>query len=458
MNALADLSPEKLANVEAEAALLGALMSDANLIDGIADTLDPQDFFEPLHGRIFETIVAEHGRGHRATPVTLRPFFDADPDMKEIGGPAYLAQLTGSGAVLIGARDFARQVQELATRRRLIGGLLNAIDAAHDFDTPIEALVEAADTAISAAGDRGEDAGEYSAAECLDMVVNGFDEPVVGVRCGVIPAIDDLLGPMRPTHMVVGAGRPGMGKTATAISYALGAAERGHGTLFISLEMGAEQLAERMAADLCLDARIPYADIRDRRLTPAQRMEVCRARERIAKMPLQILDKQGLTIGRLRTLIKRWARRFAARGHKLELVVVDYLQLLRGDKRMDRYEAVTEISRSLKEIAKEQGLAVFALSQLSREVEKRGDKRPMLSDLRESGQIEQDADAVIFFLRHEYYLRQDGEPDPSDANHADWHRLMEKCRGRIEFIAAKVRHGQAGSRQGLFHGQFQAVR
>jgi replicative DNA helicase len=248
-----------------------------------------------------------------------------------------------------------------------------------------------------------------------------------------------------------------MGKTACALSYALGAAARGHGVLFVSIEMGAEQLAERMAADLCLDSRIPYADIRDRRLTSQQRMEVCRARDRLAAMPLQVIDKGGLTIGRLRILVRRWCRRFEARGQKLELVIVDYLQLLRADRKMDRYETVTEISKSLKEMAKDNNLAVFALSQLSREVEKRPDKRPQLSDLRESGQVEQDADAVLFFLRPEYYLRTE-EPAPNDPKHAEWQVALDKCQGRIELIAAKRRNGQTGSRVADFLGQFQAVR
>lgn len=448
---------EALCNVEAEAGLLGALMLQSKLIDGIADTLKPQDFSEAIHSRIFETIVSEHSRGRSTSPVTLRPFFDNDPLMGEVGGAGYLFQLTGSNAAVIGAQDFARQIGELAVRRRLVEGLQASILAAQDYATPVEELAKLADEAITAARDCGEDRGEFSGAEALGLVIDGFDQQVTGALCGSIPSIDALLGPMRPSHMIVGAGRPGMGKTATAISYALGAAARGHGVLFISLEMGAEQLAERMAADLCLESRIPYEAIRDRRLTSQQRMEVCRAQARIAEMPMQILDKHGLSIGQVRALVRRWRRRFEARGHKLELVIVDYLQLLRADRRMDRYEAVTEISKSLKEVAKEHGLAVFALSQLSREVEKRSDKRPQLSDLRESGQIEQDADAVIFFLRHEYYLRQE-EPDRKDGKRAEWEAALQRCQGRIEFICAKRRNGQAGSRVGEFLGHFQAVR
>lgn len=451
------MSEHPFSNVEAEAALLGALMVANNAAEKVVDRLREGHFSEPLHGRVYSAIVSLISQGKAANPVTLRPFFETDEAMKELGGPAYLAQLTGSGAVVVGVFDLAEQVRDLAERRSFVEGLQATIEAANDYGTSLEELSAQADAAISDARDNVEDAGEYSGAEALGLVINGFDEPVTGARCGVIPSIDHLLGPMRPTHMVVGAGRPGMGKTATAISYSLGAAERGHGVLFISLEMDAEQLGERMAADLCLDSRIPYEAIRDRTLTASQRMEVCRAQGRIKALPLQILDKQGLRLSRLRTLVRRWARRFEARGHKLELVVVDYLQLLRPDRNMDRYEAVSEISRTLKEIAKEQRLAVFALAQLSRKVEERADKRPMLSDLRESGQIEQDADAVLFFLRQEYYL-QNAEPDPSSGDHAKWQAALDKCRGRIEFICAKRRNGQAGSRVGDFLGAFQAVR
>lgn len=448
---------EALSNPEGEAAILGAMLLEPKAVDAVADILGPADFSEPFFGFVFDAITANHNKGQSLNPLTIRPLLEDQPAFVELGGMSWLATIAESPLQALAAVPTARQVRELADRRRLVDGLQKAIEAANDHDRTAEELVELADSAISGAR-RTEESGEYSGASCLDLVINGFDEPVQGVTCGVIPSIDDLLGPLRPTHLVIGAGRPGMGKTATAISYALGAAARGHGVLFVSLEMAAEQLAERMAADLCLEQRIPYAAIRDRRLTPSQRMDVCRARDRIAALPLQILDKQGLTIGRLRTLIRRWARRFEARGQKLELVVVDYLQLLRTDKRMDRYEAVTEISRSLKEAAKEHGVAVLALSQLSREVEKRGDRRPQLSDLRESGQIEQDADAVLFFLRQEYYLTQGGEKLPSDPEYEAWSRSLEACRGRIEFICAKRRNGQTGSRTGDFLGTYQAVR
>lgn len=451
------MSGEAIANVECEAALLGALMYEPKLIDPIADRLSGPMFYEPLHGRIYDSIVTLHGQGKSANPVTLKPYFEADPSIRELGGVGYLGQLSGSGAAVVGAKDFAEQVRELSQRRALSIALQEAVQAASDPNVSLDVAGEIADQALAEAREGEDLAGEYTAAEAVQLVIDGMSEPVRGVRCGIIPAIDTLLGPLRPSHLIIGAGRPGMGKTASALSYARGAAERGHGVLFVSLEMDAEQLAERLIADACLEQGIRYDSIRDRTLTSDEKLEVCRVHDRIRDLPLQILDKQGLTVSALRRLVRRWKRRFTARGQSLELVVVDYLQLMGGDASNGRYELVTEISRGLKGIAKSEGLAVLALSQLSRKVEDREDKRPTLSDLRESGQIEQDADAVIFFLRLEYYLQQ-SEPLQGDKKRLEWEQALQGCRGAIEFICAKRRNGRVGTRFGRFIGDSQAVR
>lgn len=444
-------------NVDAEVAVVGAMLSERSLIDPIVDILKSEDFADPFLGDVFGLIAQQHEQGKTATPITLRPALEGMPAFADLGGWGWLAGLTGARASVIGAVDNARQVAEFGQRRRLIEGLREAITAAGDYGRPLGEVLEEAEAALSASTDHKDTGHEYSGAQCLDLLINSFGQSVHGVKCGNILSIDQLLGPMRPGRLIIGAGRPGMGKTATAISYALGAAAQGHGVLFISLEMGAEELAGRMAADLCLEDRVPYEAINGDTLTEQQRRYVMRARDRLANMPLQVIDKAGMTIGQLRTIVRRWKRRFAARGQKLELVIVDYLQLMRGGKGQDRYQAVTEISRSSKELAKEHDLAVFALCQLSRKVEERGDKRPHLSDLRESGQIEQDADAVLFFLRDEYYLRL-AEPHQQDENRAKWESALEKAQGRIEFICAKRRDGRTGSLIGNFLAHFQAVR
>jgi replicative DNA helicase len=449
-----------LANVEAEAALLGALMVDNRQIDRAADKLKAEDFFEPVMGRIFSAIVAEHSRGRPANPVTLKPLLADDETLKVMGGTAYLAQLTGSGAALIGVAGFVEQVASLASRRRLITGLEEAISIAADPSSSVEKLIDVADAAIVEATHRGDPLHQVTAAECLDELFASYEHDQKGVVSTVIPTIDRLVGPMRPKQLVIGAARPGMGKTAVAISYALGAAQGGYGVLFISLEMGSAELGSRMASDLCFDGHrgIPYDCIRDGKLDSDQRRELHRARAMAAGLPFTVIDAGHMTIGRLSMLVRRYKRRFAAKGQSLDLVVVDYLQLMSPDgKSSNRNEAVGEISRGLKAIAKDQGVAMLALAQLSREVEKRADKRPQLSDLRESGQIEQDADAVLFLYRHEYYLRQ-SEPDENAPERADWEATLRDCAGRIDFICAKRRNGVTGNAQALFWGGNQAVR
>lgn len=449
-----------IGNVDAEAALCGALMSDAKLIDSIADTLDVDDFSDPMMGRIFSAIVREHSLSRSANPVTLRPYFVDDAMMAEVGGPGFLAQLT-SAVNIIGAKDFAKQICDLARRRRLVDGLNEAAEMSADHELTVEEIIDAADAAVTGATKEGEGIHQPTGAQCLDELISGFNEPVRGATCGQISAVDKLLGPLRPKQLVIGAGRPGMGKTAFALSYALGAARRGHGTLFVSLEMSSTELAARMAADLCFGGSdaIPFQTILEARPNADQARRICRAREAVNDWPLQIIDVGNLAIGRLSMMVRRHKRRMAAKGQNLELVVVDYLQLMRPDRHMkSAYEAVSEVSRGLKAIAKEHEIAVLALAQLSREVEKRADKRPQLADLRDSGQIEQDADAVLFLVRDEYYVRQNEPEDKHSPEYAEWEQALAGCEGAIEFICAKRRNGRTGKAWGAFHGEFQAVR
>jgi replicative DNA helicase len=257
------------------------------------------------------------------------------------------------------------------------------------------------------------------------------------------------------------ASRPGIGKTATAISYARGVAEAGDGVTFLSLEMRAAQLGGRLACDVLFDTgdALPYNVVSENRCTVQQRRTMARAALQIQDWPLWIEDLPAATIGRLGAIIRKHKRRLAARGKELKLAIVDYLQLLAPDHRAKNlYEATSLVSRGLKGIAKAEGIGILALCQLSREVERRNDKRPQLSDLRDSGQIEQDADAIVFLLRMEEYLQRE-EPNPDDmADWADWHHSIEPHRGRIDFIVAKRRSGRCGTGRGLWHGEYQAVR
>jgi replicative DNA helicase len=450
---------DTLANLEAEAELLGTLMMDNSSIDRVADILTAEDFYEPAHGRIYSAIVREASLGRASNPITLKGYFEADSHIQSLGGQGYLMNLTASTFGMV-ATDTAKQLIELATRRRMRAGLGTASEACGDLEVALGEIVSHADAAMSSSA---KDAiHQPTAGECFDELIEGFRAKRDGVLCHQIPELDALLGPMRPKQLIIGAGRPGMGKTAAALSYAIGAAKAGHGVLFVSLEMSSVELAARMAADMCFDERgvtgVPYSAIRDGTLHASQERKVVEAGSQMHGLPLNVVDVGNLAIGRLNMLIRRHARRMAANGQKLELVIVDYLQLLSPDtKGRSNYEAVSEVSRALKAMAKDHGVAIFALAQLSREVEKRPDKRPQLSDLRDSGQIEQDADAVLFLLRPEYYLNQ-SEPEPGTKERPQWEADIAVARGRIEFILAKRRNGVTGSAVGDFHGAFQAVR
>lgn len=456
---LAAISPPVIGNVEAEYCLLGALMQSNNLIDGIADKLKPDDFAEALNGRIFEAIVKEHSRGHAVTCLTIKPYFDDDPAIKEVGGFGYLAGMTGT--MVVGAHDLAGQVSELSRRRKLIDGLSQSLVAARDFDVPMEEIAVIVETSLSEAmADEGFQTA-INAGDAIGEFVDSLSEPDHGVISGLIPSLDSVLGKLRPADLCVVAGRPGMGKTTLAQSYALGAAQGGHGVLFVSLEMHKRQLAAKFACDYLSDdatGRIPFQSIVNRDLASNQRQNLARAAFEVKELPIVIEDLPGATMGRLARLVRRHVRRFAAKGTSLDLVIVDYLQLLDADdSRLDIRSAVTKISRGLKSIAKANNLAVMALAQLNRKVEDRADKRPRTADLRESGQIEQDADTILFLLRREKYLREE-EPEPDTSDHAQWRDTLDKHSGKIEFIIAKNRHGVEGSAFGEWHGAFQAVR
>lgn len=449
-----------LANYEAEADLLGGLLINNGAASDVADLIAPDDFALDLHARMFEVILNETAKGRTISAVALKSYFENDPALAAIGGIPYLARLTSgpASAIYTIACDTARMLSELAARRRMQAGLKTSADACEDMTVPLGEIVAHADTAI--AMDRGDGIHQPTVGEAFDELLASYEAKATGVRCQVIPELDELLGPMRPKQLVVMAGRPGMGKTAAALSYCLGAAEAGHGILFVSLEMSSPELAARMAADLCFDGRqgVFYSNIRDGDLTPGQMLMVRKAHAKAHQLPIQVVDAGSLTMGKLNRLVRRHARRMAANGYKLELVVIDYLQLLHPDrKNVSAYESVSEVSRGLKAMAKDNDVAVMALAQLSRSVENRPDKRPQLSDLRDSGQIEQDADAVLFLLRPEYYHKQT-EPEKTDAKWQAWKAEMDEMQGMIEFILAKRRNGETGTASGAFHGSYQAVR
>ena len=456
-------------NVEAEAALLGALMIDNRLAEDVQLKLRPDHFFEPLHARIYESILKLVDRNMIASPVTLRPMFEADEEMKELGGPSYLAQLTGSGAAIIGARDFAAQVYELALLRALIGVgremVEQALDTSEDVDP--KSQIESAEAALYRVAEEGGGEGTVkSFAEATRLAVQMAEKALNtgGGLSGVTTGLDNVNGKTGGLHhsdLIILAGRPGMGKTALATNMAFNAARRmvqdledgiapeksaGAGVAFFSLEMSADQLATRILAE---QSGISSENLRMGKISQQDFRNLARAAADLESLPLYIDDTPGLTIAALRTRARRLKRQ---RG--VGLIVVDYLQLLQGTGRSgndNRVQEISEISRGLKTLAKELNVPVLALSQLSRAVEQREDKRPQLSDLRESGSIEQDADIVMFVYREEYYVASrepkraiDGDDSKIHDAHQEWARDMERVYGLAELIIAKQRHGATG--------------
>ncbi|TMJ13297.1 MAG: replicative DNA helicase [Alphaproteobacteria bacterium] len=457
-------------NIEAEAALLGALMIDNRLAEDVQLKLRADHFFEPVHARVYEAILKLVDRNMIASPVTLRPMFEADEEMKELGGPSYLAQLTGSGAAIIGARDFAGQIYDLALLRALIGVgremVEQALDTSEDVDP--KSQIEGAEAALyRVAEEGGGESSVKSFAEATRLAVQMAEKALNtgGGLSGVTTGLDGInarTGGLHHSDLVILAGRPGMGKTALATNIAYNAASRflrdgedgitpdksaGAPVAFFSLEMSADQLATRILAEA---SGISGENLRMGKISQQDFRNLARAAAEMESLPLYIDDTPGLTIAALRTRARRLKRQ-----RSIGLIVVDYLQLLQGTGKsggdQNRVQEISEISRGLKTLAKELNVPVIALSQLSRAVEQREDKRPQLSDLRESGSIEQDADMVWFVYREEYYVNSREPKRPIEGDdakvhdaHSEWMRDMERVYGLAELIIAKQRHGATG--------------
>ena len=463
-------SPALPQNIEAEAALLGALMIDNRLVEDVQLRLKPHHFFEPLHGRIYEAILRMTDKNMIANPVTLKPIFEADEAMREVGGTGYLAQLTGSGAAVIGARDFAAQIYDLALLRALVGVGRDMVEGALDTSEEVAPLaqIERAETELYRVAEQGGNEGKVkSFGEASQLAIQQAEKALnngghlSGLTTG-LEGINAKIGGLHRSDLSILAGRPGMGKTSLATNMAFACAQRfvrdqedgidpaksaGAPVAFFSLEMSADQLATRILAE---QSNISSENLRMGKISQQEFKSLARAAGELSTLPLYIDDTPGLTIAALRARARRLKRQ---KG--IGMIVVDYLQLLsgsgKGGSNDNRVQEISEISRGLKQLAKELDLPVMALSQLSRAVEQREDKKPMLSDLRESGSIEQDADIVMFVYREDYYVaaREPKRPmDGDDAKiyeaHETWQRDMERVYGMADLIVAKQRHGATG--------------
>ena len=436
-------------NMEAEQALLGALLVNNEAASLVSGFLRAEHFFLPVHGRIYDGVLRTIERGQIANPVTLKHYFERDEALAEAGGGAYLARLAGSAVTVINAEHYGRAVHDLALRRALVEIGEGVVNDAYDgpLDQPGADQIEAAEQRLFELAETGRvDAGAEQLAAPLAGAVEAVeraykrDSRLTGAATGLVD-LDRLLGGLHASDLVILAGRPSMGKTALATNIAYNAAARaddGARVAFFSLEMSAEQLATRLLAE---QTDIPSDKLRRGEVRDGDFVRIVKACRAMEALPLYIDDSPALTIAGLRARARRLKRR-----HGVSLVIVDYLQLMRptaSARLNNRVYEVSEITQGLKALAKDLDLPVLALSQLSRAVEQRDDKRPQLADLRESGSIEQDADVVMFVFREAYYLGR-REPPEGSAEHADWQDKMATVRNLAEIIVAKQRHGPIG--------------
>jgi replicative DNA helicase len=455
-------------NIEAEQALLGAILVNNDAFYRVSDFLAPEHFFEEVHRRIYETSSSLIRANKIANPITLKTFL-GEADLGGMTVNQYLARLAAEATTVINAQDYGRTIYDLAIRRSLIGVGEDMVNVA--YDSPVDAAprdqIEEAERKLFALAEQGRYEGgfqTFSAAmsTAIDMAAKAYerDGGLSGIATG-LRDLDQRMGGFQPSDLIIIAGRPAMGKTSVATNIAFnmarhhkaerqqdGAVKTVNGAVvgFFSLEMSAEQLATRIIAE---QAGISSYKIRQGKITEQEFYRLQDVAAEIERMPLYIDQTGGISIAQLVARARRLKRQ---RG--LDILFVDYLQLLSGSKKAgdSRVQEITEITTSLKALAKELNIPVIALSQLSRGVESRDDKRPQLQDLRESGSIEQDADVVMFVFREEYYLKN-REPKPGTEDHFKWQAEMDMVHGKAELIIGKQRHGPTGTVQLQFDAE-----
>ncbi len=458
-------------NIEAEQQLLGAILTNNDLYDRVASLIKPEHFHDPVHARIYEAATARIVKNALASPVTLKPFLENDEGLRELGGPAYLVRLAGAAVSSFAARDYAQMIYDLAIRRELMDLGRTISDKAQDVNVtsePQEQIVEAEQSLYELSVQGTSESGFQSFMRAVTDAVNVAnaayqrDGGLAGVSTGFVD-LDKKLGGLHKSDLLIVAGRPSMGKTALATNIAFNVAKaQKNGILpdgtessveggvvgFYSLEMSAEQLASRVLSQV---SEVPSDLIRKGDMTEGEFRRFVEAAKDLEACPLFIDDTPALPISQLAARARRLKR-----TKKLDVLVVDYLQLVRPSSERDnnRVNEVSEITQGLKAIAKELDIPVIAVSQLSRQVENREDKRPQLADLRESGSIEQDADVVMFVYREEYYAEREKPSEDNMDKMADWAARMERLHGKAEIIIGKQRHGPIGNVEMSFEGKF----
>jgi len=447
-------------NLEAEQSLLGALLLDNECLEKVGDIMSPDYFYSPVHGRIYKAITRLIDNKQLASPVTLKNHFEHDGDLSEVGGSEYLNNLAINVSTLVSVEDYARMIKDLFTRRQLIVVGENLVKESKNYNIDIKAenLIENSEKDLYDLSESGE--GKRGFTNLNDSIVQAIKRAeeaykkeggVSGLSTGLVD-LDKKIGGFHPSALNILAGATAMGKTSLAVNVAFNAVKNGAKVAFFSLEMSAEELGARILSDA---ARVPSHKMRKGDLTDKDFIAFTEAVNKLMNSEMYIDDTPAISLPMLRSRARRLQR---TKG--LDLIVVDYLQLMTtgsSGRPEARHLEIAEISRGLKGLAKELNIPVLALAQLNRGVSQREDKRPMLSDLRESGSIEQDADLVMFVHREEYYLQRE-EPKENEDKYAEklekWQIAMSKVQNKAEVLIAKQRHGPVGTVHLYFDGRY----
>ena len=448
-------------NPDAEQSLIGSVLVNNDIIDEISNIVNSGKFFDPMHRKIYEVIENLNNKGMIANPITLKNFFENDKGLDEVGGVDYLVKLTRFSCSIKQAIDYAKIIHEMYVKRELIFIADNVSLEAKDeqVDKSGENIIEETEKSLFDLAERGNFSQTFlKFNQALDQTIQMAtlamknEHGIVGVPTGLTD-LDQKLGGLHKSDLIIIAGRPSMGKTALATNIAYYAAKNLHenneksSVAFFSLEMSSEQLSTRILSE---QARISSSDIRRGKASEENLNRYIETSRNIYDLPLYIDETPAIAISTLSNRARRIKRLFG-----LSLIVVDYIQLMKTNtNRLDgRVQEISEITQGLKALAKELNVPVLALSQLSRAVEQRDDKKPQLSDLRESGSIEQDADVVLFVYREQYYLEKK-EPKQGSIEHAEWQSKMSDIHGLADIIVGKHRHGSTGVVHLEFEGMY----
>ena len=446
-------------NIEAEQAVIGSILVTNEIFDEINTIISSTNFYDPMHQKIFNAIESLIYKGMLANPITLKNYFETEKD--ELNVPEYLVKVTKFSTSTRQAKEYSKIIYDMFVRRELIKISEETIDTAkiNDLNINGQNIIEKSERLLFDLAEKGSFSSslikfDEAMKQTIEMASAAYknEEGIVGVPTG-LRDLDDRLGGLHQSDLIIIAGRPSMGKTALATNIAFNAAQkmqdkgRKSSIAFFSLEMSSEQLSTRILAE---QSRIKSNDIRRGKISDEQFDKFIETSKNISELPLYIDETPAISIAAMSNRARRIKRLFG-----LDMLVVDYIQLMRGtfNNKDGRVQEISEITQGLKAIAKELSVPVVALSQLSRAVEQRDQKKPQLSDLRESGSIEQDADVVMFVYREAYYLER-LEPRPATVEHAEWQAKMNEVSNLAEIIIGKQRHGPTGNIMLEFEAMF----